>query len=145
MKMHMLVRVHMVELQTSCAKRLELRADLCRKFASNSRQKEEPNGGARHIRIEPAVPTDKTRNKASRQNGTPIDKNQMQADPQIRQPTRTRHGVGGGSAADHQARSRQNAVQVRLFDGLVDGTVEPEIVRADDQAPQLAISRLRRN
>jgi hypothetical protein len=36
-------------------------------------------------------------------------------------------------------------VQVRLFDGLIDGKVEAEIVRADDQAPQLAISRLRRN
>jgi hypothetical protein len=99
--MHMLVRVHMVELQTSCAKRLELRADLCRKFASNSRQKEKPNGGARDIRIEPTVPMDKTRNKASRQNGTPVDENQMQADPQIRQTMRARHRVGGGSAADH--------------------------------------------
>jgi hypothetical protein len=36
-------------------------------------------------------------------------------------------------------------MQVRLFDSLVDGKVEPEIVRTDDQAPQLAISRLRRN
>jgi hypothetical protein len=34
---------------------------------------------------------------------------------------------------------------MRFFDGLVDGRVEPEIVRTDDQPPQLAISRLRRN
>ena len=99
--MHMLVRVHMVELQTSCAKRLELRADLCRKFASNSWQKEEPNGGARHIRVELTVPADEAGNLVSRQNGTPVDENQMQADPQIGQPMRTRHRVGGGSAADH--------------------------------------------
>ena len=99
--MHMLVRVHMVELQTSCAKRLELRADLCRKFASNSWQKEEPNGGAPHVRIKLTVPTDKTRNLASRQNGAPVDENQMQADPQIRQPTRTRHRISGSGAADH--------------------------------------------
>jgi hypothetical protein len=34
---------------------------------------------------------------------------------------------------------------VRFLNGLVDGRVEPEIVGADDQPPQLAISRLRRN
>ena len=34
---------------------------------------------------------------------------------------------------------------MRLFDGLVDSRVEPEIVRADDQPSQLAISRLRKN
>ena len=48
-------------------------------------------------------------------------------------------------ARDHQAGGRQNAVPVRLLDRLVDGGIEPEIVGADDQAPQLAISRLRRN
>ena len=58
---------------------------------------------------------------------------------------RTRHRISCSRAADHQARGRQNAMQVRLFDSLVDGKVEPEIVRTDDQAPQLAISRLRRN
>ena len=31
------------------------------------------------------------------------------------------------------------------FDGLVDGWVEAEIVATDDQPPQLAISRLRKN
>jgi hypothetical protein len=58
---------------------------------------------------------------------------------------RARHGIYHGGAADHQARDRQNAVLVGLFDGFVDGRVEPEIVRADDQASQLAISRLRKN
>ena len=99
--MQMLVRVHMVELQTSCAKRLELRPDLCPKFASNSRHKEEPNCGARHIRVELTVPADEAGNLVSRQNGTPVDENQMQANPQIGQPMRTRHCIGGGRAADH--------------------------------------------
>ncbi len=34
---------------------------------------------------------------------------------------------------------------MRLFDRLVDCRVEPEIVGADDQLPQLVISRLRKN
>jgi hypothetical protein len=32
-----------------------------------------------------------------------------------------------------------------LFDRLIDCRVEPEIVGADDQSPQLVISRPRRN
>ena len=99
--MQVFVGVHMVEPQTGSAKRLELRPDFCRDLVSNSRQKEEPNGGAPHVRIKLTVPTDKTRNLASRQNGAPVDENQMQADPQIRQPTRTRHRISGSGAADH--------------------------------------------
>jgi len=75
----------------------------------------------------------------------PIDEHHMQADPQVRQATGTGYRVSRGGRADHQARSRQNAVLVGLLDSFVDGGVEPEIVGADDQAPQLAISRLRRN
>ena len=75
----------------------------------------------------------------------PIDEHQMQADPQIWKATRARHGVSRGGGADHQARGRQNAALVRLLDSFVDGGIEPEIVRADNQAFQLAISRLRKN
>jgi hypothetical protein len=75
----------------------------------------------------------------------PIDEHQMQADPQIWQATGARHGVSRGGGTDHQARGRQDAAPVRLLDSFVDGGIEPEIVRADDQAFQLAISRLRRN
>ncbi len=145
MKMHVLVGVHMIELQTGCTKRRELRPDFCCELLSNSRQKKKPDGGSRHIRIELALPAHETPNLASRQRGTPVDKNQMQADPQIRQPMGTRHSIGLGRAADHQARGRQNAVPMALFDSLIDGGIEPEIVCADDQASQLAISRLRRN
>jgi hypothetical protein len=145
MKMHVLVGVYMVELQTGCAKRLELGPNFCRELVSNSRQKKEPDRGSRHIRIERALPAHEAGNLASRRNGTPVDENQMQADPQIGQPMRTRHGISGSSAANHQARGRQNPEPMRLFDSLVYSRVEPEIVRADDQAFQPAISRLRRN
>jgi hypothetical protein len=69
----------------------------------------------------------------------------MQADAKLRQPAGAGHCIGRRLATDHQARGRQDPMPMRFFDGLVDGKIEPEIVRADDQAPQLAISRLRRN
>jgi hypothetical protein len=56
----------------------------------------------------------------------------MQTDPQVRQATGAHHGVSRGGGADHQARGRQNAAPVRFLDSLVDGGIEPEIVRADD-------------
>ena len=58
---------------------------------------------------------------------------------------RARDRVGRRWSCDHQAGRRQNAVPMGVLDGLVDGRVEPEIIRTDDQALQLAISRLRRN
>jgi hypothetical protein len=69
----------------------------------------------------------------------------MEADAKLRQPMGAGHRIGRRVPPDHQARGRQDPVAMRFFDGLVDGRVEPEIVRTDDQPPQLAISRLRRN
>jgi hypothetical protein len=135
----------MVEPKTGCAKHLELRPDLDRELASNSRQKKEPDARSHHIRIKLAVLADETRNLPPRRKGMPVHKNQMQANPQIGQPMRARHRIGCGRAADHQARGRQNAVPMGLFDSSVYSRIEPEVVRADNQASQLAISRLRRN
>ena len=69
----------------------------------------------------------------------------MHADPQVRQATGARHGISRGGGAHHQARGRQNAAPVRFLDSFVDGGIEPEIIGTDDQALQLAISRLRKN
>jgi hypothetical protein len=74
-----------------------------------------------------------------------VDQDQMQADVQIWTPAGACHCIGGSSASDHQARGRKDSVPMCFLDGLVDGRVDPEIVGADNQPPQLAISRLRRN
>jgi hypothetical protein len=145
MKMDVLVSVHMVEPQAGRMKGLELRADLHRELTTNSRQSKKPNTGAAHIRIEAAVPAHQPGDLGGRKGRMPIDENQMEADPQVRQATGTSSRIGDGRGADHQARGRQNAVPVGLFDSFVDGGVEPEIVGTNDQASQPAISRLRRN
>ena len=69
----------------------------------------------------------------------------MQADTKFGQTMGAGHSIDRRLAADQQARCRQDPVSVRLFDGLVDGRIEPEIVGANDQPLQPAISRLRRN
>jgi len=145
MHMHVLVGVHVVEKQAGRAKCLELRANLHRDLTTNLRQSKKPNAGAAHIRIETTVPAHQTRDFGARKRRKPINEHQMQANPQVRQATGARDGVSRGGRADHKARGRQNAAPVRFLDSFVDGGVEPEIVGADDQASQLAISRLRRN
>ena len=69
----------------------------------------------------------------------------MQTDAKLGQPAGTRHRIGGSIPPDHQARGGEDPVPMRSFDRLVDCRVEPEIVGADDQLPQLVISRLRKN
>jgi hypothetical protein len=69
----------------------------------------------------------------------------MEADAKLGQPMGARHRIGRRVSPDHQARGRQDPMPMRFFDGLVDGRVQTEIVGANDQPPQLAISRLRRN
>jgi hypothetical protein len=126
-------------------KRLELRTDLHHELTANLRESKKPDAGAAHIRIETAVPAHQTGDFGARKGRKPIDEHQMQADPQVRQAPGARNGVSRGGGPDHQARGRQNAVPLGLLDSFVDGGVEPEIVGADDQASQPAISRLRRN
>jgi hypothetical protein len=69
----------------------------------------------------------------------------MQADTQPRHTTGAGHSIDGGRGADHQASGCQNPVPVRLLYSFIDSGIEAEIVRTDNQALQLAISRLRRN
>lgn len=69
----------------------------------------------------------------------------MQTNAKLGQPAGTRHRIGGSISPDHQARGGEDSVPMRLLDRFVDCLVEPEIVGADDQSPQLVISRPRRN
>ena len=69
----------------------------------------------------------------------------MQTDAEFGQSMGPGYRIGCCRGPNHQARSRQDPVPMCLFDGLVDARVQAEIVRTDDEPPQLAISRLRRN
>jgi len=62
----------------------------------------------------------------------------MQADPQPRQPPRTRDRVPGGGACHHQACGGEDAALMRDLDGVVDLGREPEIVGGDDELLQCA-------
>jgi len=144
-QLHVLVGIHMIERQTSRPERVELSPDLFPELLAHLRQKEKPDTSAPQVPIELVGPAEEAAHLRRRQHRTPVDQHQMQADMQFGQSPRARNRIGGGGGAYHQARGRQDPVAMRLFDGLIDGRVEPEIVGADDQPFQPAISRLRRN
>jgi hypothetical protein len=145
MKVHVLVSVDVIEREAGCAKRCELRPDLGRELAANAREDRKSNAGAGHVPVEPTVPAEELRDLHLGQNGVPLSQVQVQADPEFRQTMGAGYRIGRRPAAYHQARGRQDPVPMRRFDSLVDQRAEAEIVGADDQPPQLAISRLRRN
>jgi hypothetical protein len=41
--------------------------------------------------------------------------------------------IGGGGRSHHQAGCGEDTLATRLFDGVIDRTVQPEIVGGDDQ------------
>jgi hypothetical protein len=73
MKMHVLVGVDVVEPQTGCAERCELRPNLARELATNARQHKKPDAGAGHVPVELAILADELRDLHIGQNGMPVD------------------------------------------------------------------------
>jgi hypothetical protein len=61
----MLVGVYVVERKTSRTKRLELCSDLLCELISDMGQKEKPDGGTRHNRIERAISSHEATNLCS--------------------------------------------------------------------------------
>jgi hypothetical protein len=142
--MHVLVRVDVVERQTGRAKGFELGADFAGELLPDGGPQRDAKRSAAETAVEFAVGAHETPARLGRERA-PVDENEMQADGESRQTPRPGRGIGRGGRPDHQARRRQNAAAMGLFDGLVDGGVAAEIIRADDQMLQLAISRRRRN
>jgi hypothetical protein len=134
----------MVEHETGRAEGFELGADFTGELASDGGAQCHLQRGAAEIAIEGAVGADEALPRLGRKR-LPVDEHEMQPHGEARQPPRPGYGIGRGRRPDHQARRRQNAATMRFFDGCIDGGVETEIVRTDDQTLQLAISRRRMN
>lgn len=145
MEVHVLMGVDVIERETGRAKGRELRPDLARQGAANRGQKKEPEAGPEEGVVECAVLAKEPFDFLPRRNRRALDENEMKADLEARHAPRPSHRIGGRRGADHQARGGENSVTMRFFDGLVDRLVETEIIRREDEALQLAISRLLRN
>jgi len=142
---NVLVGVHVVERQTGRAERRKLRSNFARELPANAPKHKKSEAGAGHVPIKLAIFADELRDLCLGEHGMPVCQVQMQTDTKLRQTMCAGHRIGRRLAPDHQARGRQDPVPMRFFDGLVDARVQAEIVRTDDEPPQLAISRLRRN
>ncbi|MBB4514063.1 hypothetical protein GGD68_002828 [Paraburkholderia fungorum] len=77
-------------------------------------------------------------NPVARHNGVTVSQHQMQANPQPRERASTRHRIVRGRRTDHQARSRQHTMPVRLLDRQIHPLMQAEIVGCDNQPAWLS-------
>lgn len=136
--MKMLVRVDVIERQPRPRKSVELRANFSRQLSANVRQKEKPHPVPHHVVAKAAMLVEQRGNPRARRNRVAISQHQMQTDPQPREFASTRHRIGRGRRANHQARGRQHAVPVRLLDRQIHPGMQAEIVGSNDQAAWLS-------
>ncbi len=147
MKVHVPVRVDVIERQARGAKGRELGADLARELILHVAPEEKAETRANKARAKGAVRANEIGDFRGRQHRRAVDEDKVQADMEVGQAPRARHRVGCRRRPDHETCRGENAVAAATFDRLVDGLVQSEIVSADDEPPeaQCAISRSRRN
>jgi hypothetical protein len=83
MKVNVLVGVDVIERQTGCAERFELRPDLHRELLANLRNNSKPDAGASHVPIEFTLLADELRDLDLRQNGMTVDEVKVQANAKL--------------------------------------------------------------
>ena len=72
-KVHVLMRVDVIEGQTGCLERCELRPDLHRELAASTWGNKKSDPGAGHVAVELAVVADELRDLDLGQKGTPVN------------------------------------------------------------------------
>jgi hypothetical protein len=96
-----LVGVDVVERQTGCAERFELRADLPRELAADVPEDKKSDPGTGHVPIEFTLLADELRYLDLRQNGMTVDQVQVQADTKFGQTAGAGHRISRCRAPDH--------------------------------------------
>ena len=81
--MYVLMGVHVVKRQAGCKKGFELRPDLGRELTANPRKHKKSDTGAGHISVELVVFSDELLDLDLRQNGTPVNQVQVQANTEF--------------------------------------------------------------
>ena len=136
-----MMRVDMIELEARAPEGRELCLDFRGELLTRSCAHGQFDAGPDEVAAQSSSPVHEIGNALRRQNRRPVDEHQVQTDAQRGQAARSRHRVGSGPCAHHQAGGRQDALRVRELNGLVDLGRKAEIVRCDYETVQCAASR----
>jgi hypothetical protein len=128
----MLVRIDMVEVQAGRSKGLELRGDLFLDLPADGVVDHDLRAEAAKVAAQPPAGVNEIWDLRAMENRVAVDENEMKSDPQVRQPLRPRHRIGGGRPADHQTCGAEHSLAVRGLHRFIDFVTEPEIVGIDD-------------
>jgi hypothetical protein len=133
MQVKVFVDVDMIQGQTGAGKRGELRADLRLQLPPDSRHRKVPQTAAPHPPVHASGRIGEFRNQPRFEHRITIRQHHMQTHPKIGQGARAADSIRGGRRPDHQARGRQYAGSIRLFDRVIDGVMQAEVVGGDDE------------
>jgi len=139
------VAVHMIERKTGLLVGTELSLDLSLELCPHRWPRADIKSKLREVLAQLTARVDEIRDAFRRRGRLALDQDQMQADAEVRQPAGAPNRVGGGGSGDHQARRAQDALLVRQLDRFIDLGRQPEVIGGDDEMPQAATSRWRRN
>ncbi len=139
--MPVFVTIDVIERQTRRRKRIELRGNLPGNLPARPWIERDPDAGRDHVVAEIAGRADQRGQVRRRQDGTSVDQDDMQADPQRWHSLRASDRVGRCRSSDHEACGGQDAVSMRRLDRFVDLTRETEVVSRYDQRFQCAAPR----
>jgi len=131
MQMHMVVRVHMIQLEARFSKRFELRPYFSLELFPDSRIKEKFKTCLRKPGRKGAIRVHKIRDLPLRQNTIAFHQRQMEANLERRALPGALDGVRGEGGSHHQACGRKDSLLVCLRNGLIDRQRQAEIISGD--------------
>ena len=124
----------MIQRQTGGAKAGELGLNFCVQLRAQCGLAEVAKTGRGRIVAEFPRGIDQARNLGGREGGATAQEGNMQSHPETGVRPSQSHGFRQARFVDHEARRGQDAVAMRLDDGLIDGRRPPEIVGIDNQS-----------
>ena len=143
MKVHVVMGVHMIQLQSRFQERLKLRTNLLFQLSPDVRPKEKTEAGASQPAGKNAATVHEARHFIEGQHRTAFYHDQVQTHSKGRERARPRDSVVCSGAADHQTGRGENSAAVRLGDGLIHRCCQAEIVTRDNQPPHVLAPRAR--
>ena len=135
--MKVFVGIDVIKLKSGGLKGRELGFDLCFELGADLGGKKHSRAGTGHVGAKITAFVDQIRHCRSWQHGLSFNQHQMKPDAQARHGAGALHGVICRRAGHHQTGSGKDSVAMGALYSLIDFHGGAEIIRRDDQPPQI--------
>jgi len=133
MQMEMLVHVDVVQRKTGSRECRKLGANLSLKLSAHGRQRKIADAPCEHAPVHVSGAIGNSGDQRRRKHRLAVGEHDVQPHSKVGERARPANRIGGGGRSHHQAGCGEDTLATRLFDGVIDRTVQSEIVGGDDQ------------